>query len=696
MLKEGVFLGKRYEILGRIGSGGMADVYKGKDHKLNRYVAIKVLKSDFRTDEVFIQKFLSEAQAAAGLMHPNVVNVYDVGQDRGLYYMVMELVEGITLKDYIEKKGRLTAKEAISISIQMVTGIQAAHSQHIVHRDIKPQNIIISKEGKVKVTDFGIARATTSTNTVSTSVMGSVHYTSPEQAKGGVVDEKSDIYSAGITMYEMITGHVPFDGDSTVSVAIKHINEEITPPSEEVPDIPYSLECIILKCTQKSTALRYQNCQALIQDLKHSLVDPDGRFVVLGAGAGRARVNTDATVLMDTGDLERIQKRKYAAAVYEDDYDEEEDEDYDGDDDYEYDPEDEDSGEEYRRGGRRRSNIDPNTRRIAKILMIAAAIIVVIVIGVAAVKASGIFKISPIKEAEEEAQVSVPSVVGTTEEEAKKTLSKKGLGFYVSGREASEKYEKGQIIRQDPESGTKVDKNTQINVVVSTGKEEEKVAVPNVIGKDEAVGQKELEAAELVVDSDATYSDDVEEGKIISTAPSAGAEVKAGTKVIMVVSLGPEKKTVPTITGMTAADADATLAAAGLKSGNVTEEYSNDVEAGYVISQKTEAGKKVKKDSSVDYVVSKGKKIEKVTVPPITGRKESEALQILANLGLSGNYIGEDYSDTYSAGEICYQSVPAGEQGEKGQTVIDYMISIGPRNAPGGSDNPENPGEETE
>ena len=220
-------------------------------------------------------------------MHPNVVNVYDVGQDRGLYYMVMELVEGITLKDYIEKKGRLSAKETISISIQMVTGIQAAHNQHIIHRDIKPQNIIISKDGKVKVTDFGIARATTSTHTISTNVMGSVHYTSPEQARGGVVDEKSDIYSAGITMYEMITGHVPFDGDSTVSVALKHLQEEIVSPAEEIPDIPYSLECIIMKCTQKSTARRYQNCQELINDLKRSLVNPDGNFVNAGGYGSR-------------------------------------------------------------------------------------------------------------------------------------------------------------------------------------------------------------------------------------------------------------------------------------------------------------------------------------------------------------------------------------------------------------------------
>ena len=298
MIKEGVFLGKRYEILGRIGSGGMADVYKGKDHKLNRYVAIKVLKSDYRSDEVFIQKFVSEAQAAAGLMHPNVVNVYDVGQDRGLYYMVMELVEGITLKDYIEKKGKLSAKETISISIQMVTGIQAAHNRHIIHRDIKPQNIIISQEGKVKVTDFGIARATTSTQTISASVMGSVHYTSPEQARGGHVDERSDIYSAGITMYEMITGHVPFDGDSTVTVALKHLQEEIVSPSEEVPDIPYSLECIILKCTQKSPEKRYSSCEELLLDLKRSLVDPDGDFVLAGGAAAAA--GADRTVVMST------------------------------------------------------------------------------------------------------------------------------------------------------------------------------------------------------------------------------------------------------------------------------------------------------------------------------------------------------------------------------------------------------------
>ena len=335
-----MFLADRYEILEQIGNGGMSDVYKAKCHKLNRYVAIKVLKPEFSQDTSFVSKFRVEAQSAAGLSHPNVVNVYDVVDEGNLHYIVMELIEGITLKSYIEKKGFLENKEAIGIAIQVAQGIAAAHEQHIIHRDIKPQNIIISKEGKVKVTDFGIARATTSTQTISTSVMGSVHYTSPEQARGGIVDEKSDLYSAGITMYEMITGHVPFDGDSTVTVALKHLQEEIKSPAEEVPDIPYSLECIIMKCTQKNPAMRYQSCDELLQDLKHSLVDPEGDFVVLG---GRRR--SDRTVVMSPEEVERLQRER--GYDEDDEYDEDyDDEDYDDEDD-EYDDDYDDEDDEY-------------------------------------------------------------------------------------------------------------------------------------------------------------------------------------------------------------------------------------------------------------------------------------------------------------------------------------------------------------
>ena len=281
MLREGMFLADRYEIIEQIGTGGMADVYKAKCHKLNRYVAIKVMKSEFSQDKTFVSKFWAEAQSAAGLTNPNVVNVYDVGVENGIYYIVMELVEGVTLMKYIEKRGKLPYKEAVSIAIQVANGMDAAHKHNIVHRDIKPQNIIISKEGKVKVTDFGIAKVA-STATINTSAsMGSVHYISPEQARGGYSDERSDIYSLGITLFEMLTGTVPFDGDTAVSVAVQHIQDTIPAPSQLVEGIPVSVDKIVLKCTQKKTDRRYQSAYDLIVDLKKSLVMPEDDFVKL-------------------------------------------------------------------------------------------------------------------------------------------------------------------------------------------------------------------------------------------------------------------------------------------------------------------------------------------------------------------------------------------------------------------------------
>lgn len=292
-----MFIQGRYEIVGKIGTGGMADVYKARDHKLNRFVAVKVLKNEFRADKAFITKFRAEAQAAAGLAHPNIVNIYDVGEDHEINFIVMELVEGITLKEYIAKKGKLAVREATSIAIQVSQGLEAAHNSGIIHRDVKPQNIIISTDGKVKVTDFGIARATTS-NTINTAVMGSVHYSSPEQARGGYSDAKSDIYSLGITMYEMLTGHVPFDGDTTVAIAIKHLQEEIKSPEIYVPNLPKSTVQIIFKCTQKSPDRRYANMGELIYDLKESLINPDGDFVhIVNAN------NTGRTVVISKEEL---------------------------------------------------------------------------------------------------------------------------------------------------------------------------------------------------------------------------------------------------------------------------------------------------------------------------------------------------------------------------------------------------------
>ena len=281
MLNKGKLIGGRYEIISLVGSGGMADVYNAVDNRLSRQVAIKVLKEEYSSDKNFVMKFRAEAQSAAGLSHPNIVNVYDVGEDEGLHYIVMELVEGITLKKFIERKGKLELKEAVGIAIQIAQGMEAAHANHIIHRDIKPQNIIISKEGKVKVTDFGIAKAATSNTIAAGQAVGSVHYISPEQARGGYSDAKSDIYSLGVTLFEMLTGRVPFNGDTTVAIAIKHIQEPIPSVRKYVPDVPLSVEKIVLKCCQKSPDRRYQSASELIRDLKQSLITPDEDFVHL-------------------------------------------------------------------------------------------------------------------------------------------------------------------------------------------------------------------------------------------------------------------------------------------------------------------------------------------------------------------------------------------------------------------------------
>ena len=681
MLKEGVFLGKRYEILGRIGSGGMADVYKGKDHKLNRYVAVKVLKSDYRNDESFIKKFVSEAQAAAGLMHPNVVNVYDVGQDRGLYYMVMELVEGITLKEYIEKKECLSAKEAISISIQMISGIQAAHNHHIIHRDIKPQNIIISKDGKVKVTDFGIARATTSTATISTNVMGSVHYTSPEQAKGGIVDERSDIYSAGITMYEMVTGHVPFDGDSTVSVALKHLKEKIVAPSVEVPDIPYSLDCIIMKCTEKNVERRYQNCQDLISDLKHSLVDPDGHFVdeQLDVFTGRKPAG-DETILMSEDEIRRAQERSYSQS---DDYD---DEDYDDDDD------------DYRAPTQRRNSdynrkksVDPNTKKIMKILMVVAAAIIAMVIIFMVGNAMGAFKGGiGLNTTTNDAKVVVPNLLGMTEDEAKAALKKKNLGYSIAGREESDKYAAGEIMEQSEKANSKVEKNTEIKVVISTGKAKKTVSIPDVRGMSEDDAQKTLENLNLVVEAQAQNNDTVASGKVISTDPAAGTQLTEGSKVTMYVSLGIESVEVPSITGMSSEEAQSAIQNVGLQA-SVTEEYSDTVASGMVISQDPASGK-VKKGSTVNIVVSKGAKVKMVTVPPLSGMTQQAAEQAIIDAGLTVGSVTEEYNESVSAGYVISQTASVGSQIEKGSSV-GFVVSKG---AQPSTDNGNTGGEDNE
>lgn len=652
MIKTGTILGDRYEILEKIGTGGMAEVFKGKDHKLNRYVAVKVLKEEFRDNDGFVKKFNEEAQAAAGLAHPNIVNVYDVGDENGIYYIVMELVEGITLKNYIERKGRLTIKEATSIAIQVSAGLEVAHNNHIVHRDIKPQNIIISREGKVKVTDFGIAKATTSQTTTS-SAMGSVHYASPEQARGGYVDHRSDIYSLGIVMYEMVTGRVPFDGETAVTVAVKHLQEQMVPPSKYCPEIPYSLEQIIKKCTEKSPDRRYQDIGDLMADLKQSLVDPDGDFVQMVDLDEQAK-----TVIMTKGTTSKVKESRRVNLSKDEDEDEDDEEE---DEDSEEDEDDEE--------------LSPTVERAMTIAGVVLAVIIVIIMLLLFSKVLGIGKksntdTSDSQQTEQSADeeddsssasqgntVNMPSLLGKTYAEARTVLEELGLKIERGESEKSNQYSAGQIIAQSEESGNSVKVGTTVTVTLaaagstassdgtnSTGSTtsgttttttNSKVTVPPVVGKDENAAKSAITAAGLTVGTvSEASSDTVESGLVISQSPSANSETESNGKVNIVLSSGPNKKKVTDVIGHESSRAQSELAGDGFKV-EVKETYSDDMRAGLVVSTSPDRGTYVQPGSTVTITVSKGR--EQVTIPSVSvGMTYEEAVEALNDAGFKG------------------------------------------------------------
>lgn len=593
MLKEGIYLGDRYEIVGKVGAGGMADVYKAKDHTLGRFVGIKVLKQEFSEDVNFVTKFRTEAQSAAGLEHPNIVNIYDVGSENSIHYIVMEYVEGITLKTYIEKKGQLSFKEAVSIAIQVGRGIEAAHNKHIIHRDIKPQNIIISTEGKVKVTDFGIARAA-STNTISSDVMGSVHYASPEQARNGFVDGKSDIYSLGIVMYEMVTGRVPFDGDSTVAVAIQHLQEEMVVPSAYAPDLPVSIEKIILKCTQKSPDRRYNSMTDLLMDLKKALISPDEDFVVM-VPLGQQ----DKTRVMRPDEVESI-KEQTRNIYYKD----------------EEEPEEEDEEDEEEDDG----FLNPKMEKAVTIMGIVAAVIIVAIIVYIGGSVLGFFKFSDkddkkkpeenqtqTEQEEKSEKVEMINVKGSTFDEAKDALNTIGIGIERGGEESSDTYPAGQIMAQSVEEGTMVDKNTTVKVTISSGAGE--FDVPDTKGRSKSEAESILESAGLVPVFEYELSDTVPNDQVISQSPEAGTKAKKGDTVTVVLSQGRETFSMPDVRNKPEGDARAELKDMGIDVVSTSSDYSDDIPEGNVISQSITPGKTVEKGTQVTLVISLGKKI---------------------------------------------------------------------------------------
>lgn len=693
MLIPGSYLINRYEIIMKIGSGGMADVYKAKDHVLNRLVAIKVLKQEYSTDATFVKKFRVEAQSAAGLSHPNIVNVYDVGEDDGVYFIVMELVQGITLKNYIDMKGKLDIREALNISVQIASGLSAAHENRIIHRDIKPQNIIMSRDGKVKVTDFGIAKVADST-TVTTTAAGTVHYISPEQARGGYSDERSDIYSLGITMYEMVTGRVPFEGETNVAVALMHIQSEITPPRQLEPSIPVSFEKIILKCTQKKPERRYASARELIADLRKVLTHPDGEYVVIPGAIPQGR-----TIVMNDNDIDSLKAaslRKNFGTKPEETYVEEPEEgeeekpvqkpvqkkrpvkkkDIEEDnDDFDKDEEDDDDEE-----------VNPALSKVMMALGIGGFIILAVIIFFIIGHAAGFFggsgslfghknKDTSTESISTESvsdtssdtstageRVKVPDLSKKTEDEAKAALKELRLGVNVQTG-TSDDVPEGQVYDQSPAAGTKVDVHTQVTINISSGKE--KFSLDDVTGMQYQQAQAQLENDGLVVSLEFDYSDSVGSDKVISTSPKAGSQVAKGDTITITASKGKETKTtiVPILLGQNIDDAIQMIKDAGLTYNGKSSDYSDSYSENQVMNQSISAGKTVDEGTTISLTVSLGSRVTSY----------SASIPIESPFGRDITD-GDGNTDVYDSGQV---TVVVYKPDGSSETVYDQNTSEG-------------------
>ncbi|MDD5934384.1 MAG: Stk1 family PASTA domain-containing Ser/Thr kinase [Clostridiales bacterium] len=630
MIKPGMFISERYEIIDKVGSGGMADVYKAKCHRLNRYVAIKILKPEYSSDKNFVAKFRGEAQSVAGLSHPNVVNVYDVGEDEGLYYIVMELVEGITLKRFIERKGRLEIKEAVGIAIQIAQGMEAAHENHIIHRDIKPQNIIISRDGKVKVTDFGIAKAV-STNTVTQNAIGSVHYLSPEQARGGYSDEKSDIYSLGVTIYEMLSGEVPFAGDNSVSVALLHIQGEATPLRELNPDVPVSVEKIVQKCMQKKPERRYLSAADLIADLKRSIINKDGDYVVISNGV----VSDSPTIALTDDEMSHIKSAaKTPITTYDNSIKEP---------NMSKVPKEKEEEEEL-------DTVDSKVEKVLLIGMIVAAVLLGGTVLFIVSKflhvlpepnkdvtptpiVSGELTPTPTVAVEQTGDVIVPDVVNLTRDEARDALqavSKTFTILYAPEEEYDDTIPAGSIMKQDPEANTEVANNATITLTISAGPEA--IPLPDVYNRSYTLAKQQLEELGFVVNAVYEESNDLEKDMVIRTEPARTTDptkpvlAPKGSTVTVVVSSGANVQTVavPDISGMTETEAKAELEKYGLVLGEKSFLYSTKYAQGLVCLQSYTIGQSVPVGTKINYSVSLGPEVTATPTPEPTQEPEDE------------------------------------------------------------------------
>ena len=557
---EGKLLGNRYEMIEKIGNGGMATVYRATDKILKRDVAVKILRDEFTTDEEFIKRFEVEAQSAARLTHPNIVSIYDVGVEDNLHYIVMELIQGKTLKEIIiEERGPLPWKWSVNVAIQIASALEMAHKNNIVHRDIKPHNIIITEDGIAKVTDFGIAKAVSnSTITAFGTTIGSVHYFSPEHARGGFTDAKSDLYSLGVVMYEMVTGKVPFDADTPVSVALKHMQEEPEEPIEVNPNVPVAVNKIIMKAMQKDTTLRYQSATEMLRDLRKALKDPDGDFVEeeeYDPTARTQKINTDMY-----GNLLEEEKGKV------------------------------DKNKKGKKEGKFKTFIKKH-----KGLSIFIGLILLF-----AISLGGTMAVLNITNPPE---VSMPNVVGLSKEEAQIEIEEAKLVFEVSGEEYNKDVPEGFVISQDPaymENYNKVKQGSTVSVVISKG--QEKTTVPNVEGKEKEEAIKMLEDANLEAEIIEETSKTVEEGYVISQETDPDSEAYAGDTVKIHVSTGTGIKqvTVQSVIGQTESNATNALQGLGLKV-NVSYEEDTSKDNGIVLKQ---SATKAAKGSTITITVN--------------------------------------------------------------------------------------------
>ncbi|MBQ2835349.1 MAG: Stk1 family PASTA domain-containing Ser/Thr kinase [Clostridia bacterium] len=556
---KGRLLGNRYEIIEKIGNGGMATVYKAKCHVLNRYVAIKILRDEFTTDEEFIKRFEVEAQSAASITHPNIVSVYDVGVDGNLYYIVMELIKGKTLKDIIiEEKGPLPWKWSVNIAIQIASALEIAHKNSIVHRDIKPHNIIITEDGVAKVTDFGIAKAVSnSTITAFGSTIGSVHYFSPEHARGGFTDAKSDLYSLGVVMYEMLTGKVPFDADTPVSIALKHMQEEPKTAKEMNPNIPSAVNDIITKALKKDTNLRYQSATSMVFDLKRALKEPTGNFV--SSNDYQEDFPTQRFSTLGVG---------------------------------------EDRGPKSAKGKAKKPNKFVMFIKKHKVLSSIVGLFILFAISLGAT--IGIANATRPKE------VAIPNLVGKTVEEVKQILAENKLNYVEDESEFNTEYEAGQIISQNPpyKEGRFIKENTDVKVVISLGTEKTTVPVLKGLTKEEA--ETTAKEAKIKLEIIEEISKTVEAGYIVKQETEPDTEVNAGdtVKVYLSIGTGIEQVVVSSVLYKEEAVAKKTLEDIGLV---VEVEYSEDKERGngVVLKQSVASGETVDEGSKVVITVNK-------------------------------------------------------------------------------------------